>query len=85
MNTWLTEMQNGSITVLVSRNNNVYRMGRIYEFLGLSVAAIKTSMSIDELQEAYSSQIIYVTAQKLCFDFLHDWTALSATQMVRHL
>lgn len=57
-------------------------MGRIYEFLGLSVTSVKSSMTIMELKEAYSNQIIYVTAQKLCFDYLHDWSASSLNDMV---
>ena len=61
-----------------------FRMGRIYEFLGLSVTAIKSSMEIEELQEAYSKQVIYVTGQKLCFDYLHDWSANQVSKMVLH-
>ena len=57
-------------------------MGRIYEFLGMTTTSIKTSMSVRELQDAYKHQIIYVTAQKLCFDYLHDWSAMSASDMV---
>jgi len=57
-------------------------MGRIYKFLGLTVAAIKSSMDIEELKEAHSKQVIYVTGQKLCFDYLHDWTANSVSSMV---
>lgn len=57
-------------------------MGRIYNFLGLSVTAIKSSMTNKELKEAYSKQVIYVTGQKLCFDYLHDWTSNDVSHMV---
>jgi len=58
------------------------RMGRIFEFLGVSVTAAKSEMTVSQLKEAYNHDVVYVTAQKLCFDYLNDWSANSQTQMV---
>eukprot|EP00210_Caulerpa_lentillifera_P001949 g1870.t1 len=57
-------------------------MGAIYNFLGLSVTAVKEKMSIPEKQDAYKCDVVYVTAQKLCFDYLNDWTASDLTSLV---
>lgn len=57
-------------------------MGTIYTFLGLTVTAVTEKMSIAEIQEAYKHEVVYVTAQKLCFDYLHDWRASDVQQLV---
>lgn len=59
------------------------RMGKVYNLLGLSVAAIEESMTIDAKKAAYQANVIYVTAQQLCFDYLGDWTATSEADIVR--
>lgn len=60
----------------------VVRMGKIYSLLGLSVAAIEEDMTQDEKMKAYKANVVYVTAQQLCFDYLGDWTASSEHDLV---
>lgn len=60
-------------------------MGKIYSLLGLSVAAIEEEMSQDDKKRAYRANVVYVTAQQLCFDYLGDWTASSENDLVEHV
>jgi preprotein translocase subunit SecA len=53
-------------------------MGPVYSFLGLSVGVIQESMSIAERQQAYDSDITYVTAREAGFDYLRDHLALES-------
>ncbi|MBN9412556.1 MAG: preprotein translocase subunit SecA [Candidatus Paracaedimonas acanthamoebae] len=47
-------------------------MGKIYEFLGLSVGCIQHELSDAERQDAYNRDITYVTNNELGFDYLRD-------------
>ncbi|KAJ6645037.1 Protein translocase subunit SecA [Pseudolycoriella hygida] len=47
-------------------------MGKIYNFLGLSVGCIVANMSDIERREAYMADITYATNNELGFDFLRD-------------
>jgi len=47
-------------------------MGPVYEFLGLSAAAVQEEMSIGERRSAYAADITYVTAKEAGFDYLKD-------------
>lgn len=47
-------------------------MGKIYEFLGLSVGCIQHELSDTERQDAYNRDITYVTNNELGFDYLRD-------------
>ena len=47
-------------------------MGRIHEFLGLSVGVILSQMDHDEKQEAYGADITYGTNNEFGFDYLRD-------------
>ena len=47
-------------------------MGKIYEFLGLSVGLIQSEMGPAERKEAYGKDITYVTNNELGFDYLRD-------------
>ena len=47
-------------------------MGKIYEFLGLSVASIYPEMDEDKKKNAYSADITYTTNNELGFDYLRD-------------
>ena len=51
-------------------------MGRIYEFLGLTVGVVLNSMKPAERQEAYNCDITYVTNNELGFDYLRDNMAI---------
>lgn len=47
-------------------------MGKIFNFLGLSVAALYNSMSDAERKKAYEADILYATNSELGFDYLRD-------------
>lgn len=47
-------------------------MGKIYEFLGLSVGVILHSLNNDQRREAYNSDITYGTNNEFGFDYLRD-------------
>ncbi|MBI5530308.1 MAG: preprotein translocase subunit SecA [Candidatus Doudnabacteria bacterium] len=47
-------------------------MGKLYEFLGLSVGYVTSTMENDERRKAYACDITYVTNQEIGFDYLRD-------------
>jgi len=47
-------------------------MGRIHQFLGLTVGVILPEMRPDERREAYNADITYATNNELGFDYLRD-------------
>ncbi len=47
-------------------------MGPVYNFLGLSVGFIQEGMRTKERQQAYNSDITYLTAKESGFDYLRD-------------
>ncbi|MHB8127210.1 MAG: accessory Sec system translocase SecA2 [Desulfitobacteriaceae bacterium] len=57
-------------------------MGPIYEFLGLSIGYVREGTSISERQEAYSSDITYVTAKEAGFDYLRDFLCMEKEKLV---
>ena len=57
-------------------------MGKIFQFLSMSVGTILPNMSVEERKEAYNSDITYANNGELGFDFLRDNMANSAEQQV---
>ena len=57
-------------------------MGRIHEFLGMTVGVVLNDMSSDERRDAYNCDITYVTNNELVFDYLRDNMAIYKEQMV---
>ena len=47
-------------------------MGKIYEFLGLSVACLQNQMDDTERRQAYNADVLYATNNELGFDYLRD-------------
>ncbi|WP_375326680.1 preprotein translocase subunit SecA [Candidatus Tisiphia endosymbiont of Nemotelus uliginosus] len=47
-------------------------MGKIYNFLGLSVGCVVANISDEERRDAYMADITYATNNELGFDFLRD-------------
>jgi preprotein translocase subunit SecA len=47
-------------------------MGRVYEFLGLSIGCILHGLSNDERREAYNCDVTYGTNNEFGFDYLRD-------------
>ncbi len=47
-------------------------MGKLYNFLGLSVAHVTSEMEPEEHKKAYAADITYVSNQEIGFDYLRD-------------
>lgn len=58
-------------------------MGKVYEFLGLSVGCIIHDMSPEERKEAYNSDITYGTNNEFGFDYLRDNMVIYKEEMVQ--
>lgn len=58
-------------------------MGRLYEFLGLTVGLNLTGMSREEKQAAYNADITYGTNNEFGFDYLRDNMVLYKEHMVQ--
>lgn len=57
-------------------------MGKVYEFLGMTVGIIQHDMTDDERRAAYACDITYVTNSELGFDYLRDNMKFSKAQQV---
>ncbi len=58
-------------------------MGRLYNFLGLSVGVNLSQMPHDEKQRAYNSDITYGTNNEFGFDYLRDNMVYDLSQRVQ--
>jgi len=58
-------------------------MGKIFEFLGLSVGCILAHMPNDERREAYRADITYGTNNEFGFDYLRDNMAIRPEDVVQ--
>jgi preprotein translocase subunit SecA len=58
-------------------------MGRLYNFLGLSVGVVLSTMNYDEKRESYSADITYGTNNQFGFDYMHDNLAFSLEERVQ--
>ncbi len=58
-------------------------MGRIHEFLGLTVGVVLNSMDNDERRKAYDCDITYITNNELGFDYLRDNMVIYKEQLVQ--
>ncbi len=58
-------------------------MGRIYEFLGLTVGCIIPNIDDNERRLAYAADVTYGTNNELGFDYLRDNMKFSLDQMVQ--
>ncbi|MFR4555335.1 MAG: preprotein translocase subunit SecA, partial [Peptoniphilus sp.] len=58
-------------------------MGKVYEFLGLSVGCIIHDMDQEERQAAYNSDITYGTNNEFGFDYLRDNMVIYKEEMVQ--
>jgi preprotein translocase subunit SecA len=58
-------------------------MGRLYEFLGLSVGVVVPGQDPVEKRQAYQADITYATNNELGFDYLRDNMAFAATERVQ--
>ena len=58
-------------------------MGKIHEFLGLTVGCVLNPMKNDERRAAYACDITYVTNNELGFDYLRDNMVIYKEQLVQ--
>jgi len=58
-------------------------MGKIYNFLGLTVGLIVHDMNNEERKQAYNSDITYATNNELGFDYLRDNMVIYKEEMVQ--
>ena len=59
------------------------QMGRVHQFLGLTVGAVLGGMDAAQRKAAYGCDITYVTNSELGFDYLRDNMAVRRDQMVQ--
>ena len=58
-------------------------MGKVHEFLGLSVGVILNSLNNDERRNAYNCDITYATNNELGFDYLRDNMVVYKEELVQ--
>ena len=58
-------------------------MGKVHEFLGLTVGCVLNSMNNDERKEQYACDITYITNNELGFDYLRDNMVIYKEQLVQ--
>ena len=58
-------------------------MGKVHEFLGLTVGVVLNSMDNEERRAAYNCDITYVTNNELGFDYLRDNMVVYKKQLVQ--
>ncbi len=60
-------------------------MGKVFDFLGMSVGIIISNMSHEDKQAAYLCDIAYATNNELGFDYLRDNMAFTSEQKVQRV
>ena len=58
-------------------------MGKVHEFLGLTVGCVLQPMKPDERREAYNCDITYITNNELGFDYLRDNMVIYKDRLVQ--
>ena len=58
-------------------------MGKIYEFLGLSVGVIVHGLTFEERRQAYNADVTYGTNNEFGFDYLRDNMVVDVSQLVQ--
>ena len=64
-------------------NRDAQWMGKVHEFLGLTVGVVLNSMKNDERRVQYACDITYVTNNELGFDYLRDNMVIYKEQLVQ--
>ncbi|MEF9840481.1 MAG: preprotein translocase subunit SecA [Lachnospiraceae bacterium] len=64
-------------------NRDAQWMGKVHEFLGLTVGVVLNSMDNEERRAAYNCDITYVTNNELGFDYLRDNMVIYKEQLVQ--
>ena len=64
-------------------NRDASEMGKVHEFLGLTVGVVLNNMKEDARREAYACDITYATNNELGFDYLRDNMVVMKEKMVQ--
>ncbi|MFC0273377.1 preprotein translocase subunit SecA [Metabacillus herbersteinensis] len=64
-------------------SRDAHEMGKLFDFLGLTVGLNLNSLEKDEKREAYAADVTYTTNNELGFDYLRDNMVLYKEQMVQ--
>ncbi len=64
-------------------NRDAEWMGKVHEFMGLSVGCVLNQMNNDERREQYKKDITYITNNELGFDYLRDNMVIYKEQLVQ--
>ena len=64
-------------------NRDAQWMGKVHEFLGLTVGVVLNSMKNDERRAQYACDITYITNNELGFDYLRDNMVIYKEQLVQ--
>lgn len=85
--TYLNALGDGGVHVVTVNDYLARRdaewMGRVYEFLGLSVGVIVSGQDPQERQAAYAADVTYGTNNEFGFDYLRDNMVLSPQYRVQ--
>ena len=57
-------------------------MGKVFEFLGLSVAVITDAVPYQARRQRFEADVLYITAMQLTFTYLYDNTAKTQSTVV---
>ncbi|MCP3688571.1 MAG: preprotein translocase subunit SecA [Gammaproteobacteria bacterium] len=60
-------------------------MGQLYNFLGMSVGVVLSTMDYDQKREAYRADITYGTNNQFGFDYMHDNLSFTLEERVQRL
>ncbi len=58
-------------------------MGKLYNFLGMTVGVVLSTMDYDQKREAYKADITYGTNNQFGFDYMHDNLSFSLEERVQ--
>ena len=64
-------------------NRDAEWMGKVHEFLGLTVGVVLNEMKNDERRKQYACDITYITNNELGFDYLRDNMVIYKEQLVQ--
>ena len=82
---WSQRMVSISLSLNMSMPCLFCRVGKVYEWLGLTVGVVVSTIEHGARRRAFEADVTFITAQELCFTFLRDQTVNSEDRIVRTL
>ncbi|MFV0529189.1 MAG: preprotein translocase subunit SecA [Lachnospiraceae bacterium] len=84
---YLNALQGNGVHIVTVNDYLAHRdaewMGKVHEFLGLTVGVVLNDMKNDERREQYACDITYITNNELGFDYLRDNMVIYKEQLVQ--